>query len=272
MNNNLSFIVNTHSSMKDIWPLFTYFLNKYLPKSNIYIFTNIKSEYFSNFKIIIYDEELDFTSQYLNSLTKVKEKFTITLNDDYFLSGKVNFHEIDRIINLLKENKMVSFVRLFKCNTQNYTNIKFDQNLFMINSSMRNIYSQSATLWKTDHLINLYKESPKGFIGKKGKLNKFQNKFKLCTEDEVDKVALKNNILGLYAYHGEKIKGFSFYESKILPHLNSVIIGGEWNFIEYQDELKSIFKKFKVKSSRKIVHSNYKDKMHSYLKKIFTNY
>ena len=97
MNNNLSFIVNTHSSMKDIWPLFTYFLNKYLPKSNIYIFTNIKSEYFSNFKIIIYDEELDFTSQYLNSLTKVKEKFTITLNDDYFLSGKVNFHEIDRI-------------------------------------------------------------------------------------------------------------------------------------------------------------------------------
>lgn len=134
---------------------------------------------------------------------------------------------------------------------------------------MRNIYSQSATLWKTDHLINLYKEAPKGFIGKKGKLNKFQNKFKLCTEDEVDKIALKNNILGLYTYYGEKIKGFSFYESKILPHLNSVIIGGEWNFIEYQDELKSIFKKFNVKSSRKKVHSNYKEKIHSYLKKIF---
>lgn len=266
---NLSFIVNTHSSMQDIWPLFTHYLNKYLSKSKIYILSDIKSKYFSNFKTLIYDKNLDFTSQYLNSLNKVKEDYCITLNDDYFLNGRVNFKEINRFKSLLEKNNRISFIRLFKCDTHNYTNIEIDKNLFLINPNMRNIYSQSATLWNKDHLKDLYVKSPKGFIGKKGKLNNTQKKFNLCTEDEVDKVALKNNVLGLYSYYGEKKKGYSFYESRVLPHLNSVIIGGEWNFIEYRNELENIFNRHKFDNKRNIVRSNYKDKIYSFLKKIF---
>ena len=249
---NLCFVVNTHSSMKDIWPLCSIFLNKYIPNSKIYIFSNINSQYFKNFKTIIYNQNLDFTSQYLNCLKKVNESFCITLNDDYFLSGKVDFKKIGKLISILKENKKISFIRLFKCDTPNYSNIMIDKNLFIINPNMKNIYSQSATLWNLNHLKNLYAQSPKGFIGKKGKLNKFQNKYNLCTEDEVDKIALKKNILGLYTYYGERKRGYSFYESKILPHLNSVIIGGEWNFIEYKKELKNILKNINMKIQEKL--------------------
>ena len=120
---------------------------------------------------------------------------------------------------------------------------------------------------ETSKLLNLYLSAPRGFIGKKNFLNKHQQKFQLCTEDEVDKIARKKNIKGFYYFNNEKKVGHSFYDCSILPHLNSIIVGGKWNYLEYKSEIIDLKREFNLSKNRGSIRFDLKTKIHSYLKK-----
>jgi hypothetical protein len=62
------------------------------------------------------------------------------------------------------------------------------------------LYSQTATLWKKNHLLKLYKAAPRSYIGKKNK----KSKNILCAEDEIDKICRTRKLKGLYSFHNEK--------------------------------------------------------------------
>lgn len=269
--NHLAILINTHSSYKDIWPIIENRVSKYIRKIKIYILTNKKDSIFKNFNQIIYKEEDDFTSQFSFGLNKIYEKFIITLNDDCIITSEPKEKEICRLINILESQKEIDFIRLFKGDLKNYTNEKYYEKIYKIDNNCQHLYSQSATLWKTSKLLDLYSCAPKGFIGKKNFLNKHQQKFYLCTEDEVDKIAIKKKINGLYYFNNEKKIGHSFYDCSILPHLNSIIIGGKWNYLEYKREIIELKKEFNLTKNRGNIRFDLKTKLHSYLKKALNN-
>ncbi len=265
--NNLAIVVNTHSSMKDLWEMFVNEFEIYFPKQKIFFFSDKDSKFFFNHRVILYKKSDDFTSQYYNCLKKIKYPYLITLNEDYILYNHVKQNIIKNYINILKKNKSLSFIR-FNKGSVNFTNNKYQSNLFFFNSSKRNLYSQCATLWKTKDLLKLYQDAPKSYIGIKKSFSLSGNTT-LCAEDEIDKLARNRKIKGLYSFHNEKKIGHSNYDSYVFPYLQSVIIKGEWNFKEYSSQLKILFKKYKINQhSRKTFSSNYKDVVVSFLKKI----
>ena len=270
MNNNIAIIVNTHSTNQDLWKIFTFYIQKYACDLKIYVFSDLESEYFLNLETVKYKTEDDFTTQYRSCLSKIKEKYCITLNDDFILTDRINLNEINRIKDFIEINNQFSFVRLFKADYKIYSNKNIEKNLYLIHNG-QNLFSQTATLWNKNVLIDLYNHTPKGFIGKKGRLNKHQKKFKLCTEVEMDKVAQLKKLKGLYYYNNEKKRGYTHYDSSILPHINSAIVGGSWNFKEYKNEIKFILKELNINSKRKIFRYNFGDQIRSKIKKFFQN-
>ena len=100
--------------MKDLWVMFIKQLEKYFPNQKIYFFCDIKSKIFSRYNVIKYKKNDDFTTQYLKSLKKVKEKYIITLNEDYILYDFVKKKKIRNYINILNKYKKISFIRLHK--------------------------------------------------------------------------------------------------------------------------------------------------------------
>lgn len=249
--------------MKDLWIMFVKQFEKFFPNQKIYFLCDKEDSIFSKYNFLIYKKSDDFTSQYLKSLKKIKEKYIITLNEDYILYDFVKKKKIQSYIKILNKHKKISFIRFHK--GPNSTTKKFAPNLYFLNSSKRHLYSQTATLWRRIDLLNLYKEAPKSFIGQNYK--NFKNK--LSAEDEIDKICRKKKVSGLYAYHNENLIGHSNYDSIVFPYLQSVIIKGMWNFKEYKNELQYLFKKYKIYyKNRPIFNSNYKDEIVSYLKKI----
>lgn len=266
----ITFLINTHSSCSDIWDLISKTTLKYLKDYQVLILSDKKSDYFGDKEIAIYNPIDDFTTQYEYGLKKIKTKYLITLNDDYILTNKPKVNEIKRLINFLEKNNTFKFVRLFKGTLKSYMNIEITKNLYLIDNKVRHLYSQTATLWETKSLLNLYKISPRGFIGKRNNLTFAQSKFNICTEDAIDEIAIKNKLWGLYYFNGEKKIGHSFHECSILPHLNSIIIGGKLNFIEYEYEIKKIFETLNIKTYRKFIKHDFKTKIHSLIKKILS--
>ena len=259
---NLAIVVNTNSSMKDMWKMFIGELEEFFPKQKVYFFSDVKSEYFFNYHTVIYDKKINFSEQYYSCLKRVKEDYIITLNEDYILYAFVKVHIIKNFLKILKENNKISFIRFHK--GPNFTNKKFTKNLYYLDESKRHLYSQTATLWKRRVLLDLYKDAPKSHIGKN-----YGNNRVLCAEDEIDKICREKKIKGLSSFYDEKLLGHSNYDSYVFPYLQSVIIKGCWNFKEYQNELLLLFKKYKInKESRELFLNNYKDKTVSFLKKI----
>lgn len=268
----IAILINTHSSYEDLWPVIESRVNKFLKDFNIYVLTNLKSDKFDQFNQIIYDEKDDFTTQFLHGLKNINEKYLITLNDDCVVTSEPIKTELLRLLRILETNNSYDFIRLFKGDLINYTNRKVEKKVYWIDNNIKHLYSQSVTLWRLSSLYNLYRLAPKGFIGKKNYLNKYQQKFDLCTEDEVDKIAINNKINGLYYYNNEKKVGHSFYDCSIFPHLNSVIVGGKWNYMEYKTQIINLIKEFKISSNRVPLRFDIKTKFHSFLKKYLNNF
>ena len=249
--------------MKDLWEMFINEFQFYFPNQKLYFFCDKKNELLSKYNLILYKRTDDFTSQYLKSLKKVKEEYVITLNEDYILYDFVKIKKLQNYINVLKKNNKISFIRFHK--GPNSTKKKFASNLYYLDNSKRHLYSQTATMWRRSDLISLYKAAPKSFIGQN--LNNVKNY--LSTEDEIDKISIKKKIIGLYAYHDEKLVGHSNYDSFVFPYLQSIVVKGEWNFKEYKNNLKFLFQKYNIDfKKRSIFRNNFKDEAVSFLKKI----
>ena len=105
MKRNLAIVVNTHSSMKDLWIMFVKQFEKFFPNQKIYFLCDIEDSVFSKYNFLKYKKSDDFTSQYLKSLKKIKEKYIITLNEDYILYDFVNKKKIKSYIEILNKNK-----------------------------------------------------------------------------------------------------------------------------------------------------------------------
>ena len=262
MQKNIAIVVNTHSSMKDLWKMFIGEFEKYFPGQKLYFFSNMKNKVFHKHKTILYDKKKDFTTQYYDCLIKIKEPYCITLNEDYIMYNDVKKDIINDYTKVLEKNKKISFIRLHK--GPNFTSKKFKKNLFYLDTNKRHLYSQVATLWKTKDLLNLYKIAPRSYIGQK--LD--HKSVNMCAEDEIDILCRKKRIRGLYSFSNEKLLGYSNYDSYVFPYLQSVIVKGSWNFKEYKKELIALFKKYKIKkNNREIFFTNYKDIVVSFLKK-----
>lgn len=237
MTENFCIIVNTVYSSSDIWEMFFTELENYFPNQKIYVFTDKENESLKKYNVILYDNKLDYRTQYLNSISQITEDFCINMNDDYILYDYVDKQKINIILDVLKTDLSISFIRVAK--GYNYTEKKYNENnLYYLDVDKDFLFSQTVSLWKTKDLKKIHEMSPISGIGRKG------NQPQL--EVEADKICKKLKINGLYYFNEEKKRGSAHYDSSIFPYVASALVSGKWNLQEYKDELTPLIIKYKI--------------------------
>jgi hypothetical protein len=237
MIDNFCIVVNTSSSCSDIWEMFFGQLKKYFPNQKVYIFSDVYSPIFDGYELVIYDNKLDYRTQYLNSIKKVKENYCLNMNDDYILYDYVNVDEIKNILDIIKNDEDICQIRVAK--GYNSTTIEYiKNNLFYLDIFQDFFFSQTTSIWNTRILEKIHELSPQSGIARKN------NQPQL--EVEANKICKLLNLKGLFYYNNEKKRGGAHYDSSIFPYIASALVSGKWNFTEYNNELLPLIYEYNI--------------------------
>jgi len=237
MIDNFCIVVNTVSSCSEIWEMFFKQLDKHFPNQKVYVFSDVSDKIFEKHEVILYDKNLDFRTQYLNSILNVKEEYCLNMNDDYVLYNDVNIDEINNMLKILINDTNISFIRVGK--GYNSTNKKYNNtNYFYLDPTFPFFYSQTVALWKTKTLEKIHELSPISSIGRKDNLPQL--------EVVANNVCKALSLEGLYYYDNEAKRGSAHYDSSIFPYIASALVSGKWNMSEYRTELEPLIKEYKI--------------------------
>jgi hypothetical protein len=233
---NFCVIINTVSSCSDLWEICLSQLEKHFPNNKVYIFTDKDDKLFDKYRVIIYDSNLDFRTQYLNCLKSVTESYCLIMNDDYILYDKVNDTEIKNLVDILINDNQISFIRFAK--GYNFTEVNYKDKLFFLDLNKPFFYSQTAGIWNTESLLKIHDICPPSGIGRKNN----EPQLEVIAND----VCRNLNMSGLYHYDNEKKRGLYHYDSNIFPYIASALVSGKWNMSEYRIELTPLLDQFKI--------------------------
>jgi hypothetical protein len=233
---DFSIVVNTVSSCSDIWEMFFNQLEKHFPNQKIYVFSDVKDKIYEKYNLILYDKNLDFRTQYYESLKQVKEKYCLNMNDDYILYDKVDIDSLMNIVDILKNDENISFVRVGK--GYNNTNLNYKNNLHYLDNESPFFYSQTVAIWKTETLLKIHEICPPSGIGRKNNEPQLE-----VVANDVCRIL---KMIGLYHYDNEKLRGLYHYDSNIFPYIASALVGGKWNKSEYYNELSPLLEKYEI--------------------------
>jgi len=236
----LALVINTHTSLYDVWNPFLDSIRKYIPQINPkYIFVDETDFDFGNdFNIINYDRNVTYRDQFYNCIKQVKEEYCIYIAEDYILYDYVQWDNILTQLSVLQNNTELSFVKLISGGVECTNPYKNYKNLFLLDNKHRNFYTNQATIWKTRDLEKIYELSPPSHIADKGNMQQMESiGYKAC---------MQMNMNGVVYYNGEKKRGLYHCDSSIFPYIATALVKGKWNMSEYQKELDEIFVKYNI--------------------------
>lgn len=222
-------ILYTNKNCQDVWQIF-YDQNKKFYNGDLYVISDTdKFLDVDQKKIYTYENSEPYWKVWVNALEKFGLENFIYLQEDFILYDQVDTQKITSIQNFLNSSNY-SFVRLIK--SGNLNSNKIEDNLFEIESNNQDIFSMQPSIWKTKD----YSELMSGVMESKWLENYKYREFM------VDK-----NMKGLYYYNGENKRGLNHYDSSIYPYIATALVRGKWNLSEYNNELKPLLEKYKIK-------------------------
>jgi hypothetical protein len=239
---DLAIVVNTNSNYEDLWLMFYNELYEHFPNHpKVYTFVDkpddIKfSGYISVFSghTIYYDKNQCFRDQYLSCIKQVPEKYCITMNEDYILYKDVDFDRVKYYINIL-ESTEYSFIR-FTSTDENHQ-FEYSSGLYHIPFYSNNLYSQTASIWKTRVLERIHEKGPQLHIASRGEK---EGHF----EEAANQICMYLGIEGLCHWCKEPKRGQAHYDNNVVPYVASALVKGKWNLLEYKKELEPLLEKY----------------------------
>tara|TARA_Y100000593_G_C4274226_1_gene319131 strand:- start:582 stop:1322 length:741 start_codon:yes stop_codon:yes gene_type:complete len=246
MNKNICIVTNTTSKNSDVWKMFYNQIKKHFPQHvKIYTFSDISNEEFIG-QTFLYDKNLKFRSQFLSCIKKVPEDYCIFVSEDYILYKDVDAEKIKFLQSFLKEEKDISFIKLFKGADFKEPLYKGSKNLFELSLSNPYFFSQSATLWRTRDLEKIFEKGPDMHIAGEG----LNDHFELGAQETCKELNLK----GLYYYNNEPKRGIYHHDCSIFPHVATALVKGKWNLSEYYKELMPLLIEYEINSSERGIY------------------
>jgi hypothetical protein len=243
-------VINSHSSTIDLWDMFFDNIEKYFPEINkIYMCTDTTNYKFSDKVVQLnYDKYDNYRDQFYYCIGQVEEEFCLYMNEDYILYDRVLADQLQQIVEIVKEDQDVSFVRMMRgpeeiSDRTRYQNWNY---LYELDNSDQNFYSMTATIWKTRHKEKIYKLSGPMGIADKGILPMF--------ESNAHKICKQLDMRGLVYYSGDKKRGMYHYDSTIFPHIASALVKGKWNLREYNRELFPLLSQYKIDVNKRGIY------------------
>jgi hypothetical protein len=223
----LTVLTHTHTECKDLWlPYFDSYQKFFKEVKHIVLINQNSPEI--NLKQIIYDDNLKHVDRLILGLQSIDSDYVIISLEDMFLYDYVLIEVIEKMINLMKTDGNINFIRLIKSGIVSSNH--FFENLFRMDKNDF-LMSITPTIWDKKYLLNLL-ASLKGLT--------FWE-----LEQNGDFILKKSDVNGFYYYDNEPKRG-GHHDSNIYPHICSAIFKGKWNLREYKDELLPIINKYNI--------------------------
>lgn len=227
-----SFLTYSNSKCEDLWKGYFSRLDKYAP--------NIKGVFISDKNPNSghiwseYNNDEPYWEVFSRSIDKIETDTLIYMQEDFILYDFIQKDLIKKAIEILENDKEISFIRFIKCGE--LINEEYEKPFYRHTHITKNphysinSYSMQPTLWKKEKLKELVIKT------KEEKWFESMNYTKSMNELE---------IYGLYVYQEEERVGGHFY-SNIFPYIATALVRGKWNFSEYPKRMKDFFDEYLI--------------------------
>jgi hypothetical protein len=255
MNTNaIALAINSHECSEDIWEMY---FGELFEKGwhnmfcKIYIFSSRQASLPGcckehNVELITYNPKHPYNLQYLSCLKKIKEEILVTSNEDCIPSGSLKQLDFLRIVEIMQRKSVQA--DFIKCVRGEEVIMRSDfKNLYYIDPNSPMYFTQQVSIWKKRKLLEVYSMCESSHIARKGGIQQEILGSRVCREQ---------GHIGYLYYNGEAKRGLYHYDSSIIPHICTAIVGGRWNISEYRNELEWLTKKYKVTMAKRGVHES----------------
>jgi hypothetical protein len=231
-----AYVFYSHFDYSDIWPFMIGQSKKYLKNKKKYLITNkTQGKIPSDWVIINYDDRKPYQERVYESLEKIEEDVIIFHHEDMFLIKEPKWKIIDKLINLVKEDK-VDLIRLIKGSYDNSAHNKFDENVFYSPNNL--LFSIQPTIIKKEKLIKIFKYT------------KGQNIWQFEANSNSLLTFLKYR--SCYYYEGvENKRGMYHWDSVVYPYIATAVVKGKWDFQTYPEILRELMIEYKIDPNKR---------------------
>jgi hypothetical protein len=224
---DLTLLTYTHSKTSDIHKAYFDRLSMYFNVNKHIVLCDKPLDY--DVTMSVYDNDDAYYKQMLNGLEKVESEYVIYSQEDYILFDKVDVDKLSKLINLLDNDKNISFIRLIYSGI-NFAPVDYNNDLIYLKPDDEYYFSTQITIWRVKDLMEMFSKSKVSRVFDEPMNSKYLmelGKIGLCVKD-------KNNKVG------------GHYNSTIYPYIATAVVKGKWNYSEYAKELDLIFDTYKI--------------------------
>ncbi len=233
-------ICYSHSSYSDLWDMFFGQVDKYLPNTKKYLFTDsVNRKLPSDIHVVEYNDFDSYSDRVAFCLKEVEEDICLFHHEDMILYDEPNINQLNEMTKFVSEYN-IDYIKLLKGGHEG--DIKLEdmpiENLYWIpHTSDKLSFAIQPTIWKTKKLLEVYKNAtPSNLVG-----NVAVGNFEINASDYVN----SSGIQGLYWFNNEDKRGQHHWDSSVYPHGN-MIFKGKWVYSEYDKELNNLHEEYKI--------------------------
>jgi len=236
---DISIIMYSHHDYGDVWPMFTGQIDKYFPKEvNRLIFSNTTTLPIpEGWKIIEYDDGSAYNSKVSSCLSKINTEFCLYHQEDMPLYDSPDIKTIESFLPEISKGN-IDFVKLIKGGLTEDIPYRFRYpGLFKIPSDAQYIYANQPSVWKTSRLKEIFQYTFTPTI----------RDFEIKAQNSCRALDIK----GCYTHNKESQRGELHWDSSVYPYVATAIVKGKWNTSQYPQELRELFKQYKIDPSKR---------------------
>ena len=235
---NLRVATWSHSTYKDVWPMYFGQLNQNAPglKHCLVVDKDVPAPA-PGCRVIVNNENDPYYKRFVESFKKIDEEHVMYMQEDFILYDKADMARIEGINSFLKDSPY-SFIRMLKSGVAGGPKVHDDLNLFEIpreDFPQQYIFSYQGAIWKKKDLVKLFEHfKPSGLID---------------GEKRGTGACLQLGIRGCYVYNNERKRGNLHYDSEVFPYVSTAIHKGKWILSPYESIMNALIKTYNIDPS-----------------------
>ena len=211
-------------------------MDKYYGKFEHTILTDDKSNISApNRNYFIYENSDPFYDVWLRTFEKYTSEYFLYMQDDFFIYNPIDRKTLNFYYEIMKENKEISCIRLFKSGIKSNSRVDNVPTLYNVDYATDYAFSMQPTIWRTEAFEKIQNTKLHISPWDEGKM----------TGDVLSSLGINS----LYHYDNEPKRGMNHYDSKVFPYIATALIRGKWNTKEYPEELNKILIEYGINKS-----------------------
>lgn len=225
---NLAYVVYSHHTYSDLWPIYFGQVNPCVPPDMAKYFMingNYSDHYTAAYQKILYEDEFNYSDRLKFSLGKIKEEYLIFSHEDMILKNCPQWHRLFYFKKAMEDNDIDS-IKLIRGGKKVGKNFSEEYpELRVMTKDFSYLFAIQPTIWKTTSFLKIVDSAPG------------------CSIWELEKVGTEifreMNFKGLYVDDGGRKIGKQHWEPFIFPYIATAIVKGRWNS-EYKEDLEEL--------------------------------